>query len=165
MSRQRRHNAPDTELNSPGETRIARHEDDGGRAFRNFPAQYIVPSGSDDYGAPDLVRNGVAFAMIPIMAACSAATRTSDPMRVGFAFSAAACGATLDMLALTSGRLQNDRAEWSARNAGDGQKGLCDEPDAHSRGSGRVPARRRGPEPRTGYRGDASCRADHRSHH
>ncbi|HMQ91688.1 MAG TPA: hypothetical protein PKA33_06775 [Amaricoccus sp.] len=73
MSRPRRHHAPGTEPRSPGEACIARWEDDGGRTFRGFPAHHIVPSVCDDDAVPGLVRNGVAFAMTPVMTACSAA--------------------------------------------------------------------------------------------
>jgi hypothetical protein len=79
MSQPRRHHAPGTELKSPSEACIARWGDDGGQRLRSFPAHQIVQTVHDDYGMPDMVRHGVAFAILPIMAACSASSRTADP--------------------------------------------------------------------------------------
>ncbi len=116
MARRSRQSTGDA-LKSSGEFRIAGYEDDGVRT-RDRATYGIVPS--------DPVSDGLAIAMIPVMAACSASTRTTSPITVGLAVCTAAFGAASTMLffdvdAPTDGRLkQHASASPCLRSASTG---------------------------------------------
>lgn len=113
MSRRRCHSAPRHALKSAERTSIPRWEDNGGRT-RYLQAQGVPRSMHHDGGTPDPVRDGIAFAMIPVKAACAASARTTDPIWVSLAFTQAAFAAALDAFVLQRVRPVTEQLEKSS---------------------------------------------------